>query len=308
MVQAILLFLLGFVLIIIGGDKFVDAAVAIAKSLGISELIIGATIVSLGTTLPEMLVSTTAALQGSADIAAGNAFGSIICNTGFIAGLILLFRPDVPFNRSAMTRQTLFFFAAAAIITAFGGFVGSYNRLTALCLLVVLVLFVYSNLRNGGGSSKSERNIVPKKMVIDVTILVITAAALFVGARLLVNNGIIIAEALGVPQRVLAVTFIALGTSLPELVTAISALIKGHTAVSVGNILGANIMNLLLVIGIPAAITGIVPSASAMWIDLPVAMFAMAILTLPMIIFKKGNRVQGALLIVGYAVYCFTQF
>jgi cation:H+ antiporter len=107
---------------------------------------------------------------------------------------------------------------------------------------------------------------------------------------------------------VLAVTFIALGTSLPELVTAISALIKGHAAVSVGNILGANIMNLLLVIGIPAAITGIVPSASAMWIDLPAAMFAMAILTLPMIIFKKGNRVQGALLIVGYAVYCITQF
>ncbi len=308
MVYAILLFLLGFVLIIIGGDKFVDAAVSIAKSMGVSELIIGATIVSLGTTLPEILVSTTAAIEGSADIAAGNAFGSIICNTGFIAGIILLFRPNVPFKRAAMAKQTVFFFVSAAVLMVSGAVAGRYNRVTSLFLLAVLAIFVYTNIKSGGSDEKSDSAPVQKHMLRDVITLIVTAAALFIGARLLVDNGIILAEAIGVPQRVLAVTFIALGTSLPELVTAITSIIKGHAAVSVGNILGANIINCLLVIGIPSAIRGIVPSFSAMWIDLPVAMFAMAILTLPMIFFKKGTRVQGALLIAGYAAYCITQF
>ena len=131
---------------------------------------------------------------------------------------------------------------------------------------------------------------------------------LFAGAQLLVDNGISIAEALGVPERVIGVTFIALGTSLPELVTAITSLIKGHGAVSIGNILGANILNLLLVIGIPSVLSGISPSAAAIRLDLPIAVGLMAVLTLPMLLTKRGTRLQGLVLLGAYFTYCIYQF
>ena len=314
MILTVVLFALGLLLIILGGDKFVDAAVAIARRLGISELIIGATIVSLGTTLPEVLVSTTAALEGSADISAGNAFGSIICNTALIAGLTQLIRPTAGLDRRSFAWRTFFFFAASAVCLAFGLGMGRYGVAAGVILLCLFALYAYLNVTVKPESTESaedgeaETQDKPESLVKSLLILVITAAMLFFGARLLVDNGILIARALNVPERVIGVTFIALGTSLPELVTAITSLVKGHGAVSVGNILGANLLNCVLVIGIPAVICGITPSAAVVRWDIPIAMGVMALLTVPIICRKKGSRLQGALLLACYAAYCVMQF
>ena len=139
-------------------------------------------------------------------------------------------------------------------------------------------------------------------------ILAVCAGLLYVGANLLVDNGILIAQAVGVPERVIAVTFIALGTSLPELVTSVVSMIKGFSNVGFGNILGANILNLLAVIGIPAAVMGIPLEASTWQTDIPLATLVMAILIIPILFRRKASRVQGVLLLAIYAAYCVVSF
>lgn len=139
-------------------------------------------------------------------------------------------------------------------------------------------------------------------------ILAACAALLYVGANLLVDNGILIAQTLGVPQRVIAVTFIALGTSLPELVTSLASLIKGYGNVGLGNVIGANILNLLLVIGIPAAVQGIPLERQTVLVDIPLAIGAMAVLLVPILIRKKSSRIQGITLLGIYALYCIRSF
>lgn len=309
MVQAVILFVAGLVLICLGGDRLVDAAVAISRKLGIPQIVVGATIVSLGTTLPEVLVSTTAAFNGSAAIAAGNAFGSIICNTALIAGLTQLIRPTKQVEVSSIRWRSIFFFAVLAVMNVYGYITGIYNRVSGIVMLLLFAVYAYLNIKRSGqegedDEEKAEDVSVPKQLLI----LVVCAALLYVGANLLVDNGIFIAEKLGVPERVIAVTFIALGTSLPELVTSIVSLVKGFGNVGLGNIIGANILNMLLVIGIPAAVAGIPLEDSAVRVDMPLAMLVMAVLLLPILIRKKSSRVQGALLLGIYAVYCVASF
>lgn len=309
MVQAVILFVAGLVLICLGGDRLVDAAVAISRKLGIPQIVVGATIVSLGTTLPEVLVSTTAAFNGSAAIAAGNAFGSIICNTSLIAGLTQLIRPTKQVEVSSIRWRSIFFFAVLAVMNVYGYITGIYNRVSGIVMLLLFAVYAYLNIKRSGqegedDEEKAEDVSVPKQLLI----LVVCAALLYVGANLLVDNGIFIAEKLGVPERVIAVTFIALGTSLPELVTSIVSLVKGFGNVGLGNIIGANILNMLLVIGIPAAVAGIPLEDSTIKVDMPLAMLVMAVLLLPILIRKKSSRVQGALLLGIYAVYCVASF
>lgn len=311
MVQAILLFVAGLILICLGGDRLVDAAVAIAKKLGIPQIVVGATIVSLGTTLPEILVSTTAAFDGSAAIAAGNAFGSIICNTALIAGITQTIRPSKKVETPALLWRSAFFFIVLIAMNIYGLVFGVYNRPAGIVLLLLFVVYAYLNIKRsasegeaGEEEESAEEISVPKQLLI----LVVCAALLYVGANLLVDNGIIIAESLGVPERVIAVTFIALGTSLPELVTSVVSLIKGYGNVGLGNIIGANLLNMLLVIGIPAAVAGIPLEKSTVSVDMPLALFVMAVLILPILIRKKSSRVQGIVLLGTYAAYCISSF
>lgn len=309
MVQAVILFVVGLVLICLGGDRLVDAAVAISRKLGIPQIVVGATIVSLGTTLPEVLVSTTAAFNGSADIAAGNALGSIICNTSLIAGLTQLIRPTKQVEVSSIRWRSIFFFAVLAVMNVYGYITGIYNRPSGIVMLLLFAVYAYLNIKRSGqegeeGEEKAEDVSVPKQLLI----LVVCAALLYVGANLLVDNGIFIADKLGVEERVIAVTFIALGTSLPELVTSIVSLIKGYGNVGLGNIIGANILNMLLVIGIPAAVAGIPLEDSTIKVDMPLSMLVMAILLLPILIRKKSSRIQGALLLGIYVIYCVASF
>lgn len=310
MISTVLLFILGLILICAGGDRLVDAAVAIAKKLNIPEIVVGATIVSLGTTLPEILVSTTAAFDGSAAIAAGNAFGSIICNTALIAGLSQTIRPAAKVGAASLAWRSAFFFFVIGVMEIYGCITGGYNRIFGVFLLLAFIVYACLNVRLSSGEEDEEATESAEDVSIlkQLLILAVCAALLYVGANLLVDNGILIAQALGVPERVIAVTFIALGTSLPELVTSMMSLVKGYGNVGLGNVIGANILNMLLVIGIPAVVQGIPLERQTLMVDIPLAILVMAVLLVPILIRKKSSRAQGIALLGIYIVYCVASF
>ena len=317
----IVLFVVGLGLICVAGDKFVDAAVAIAKRLKIPQIVVGATIVSLGTTLPEILVSTTAVLGSahSPEISVGNALGSVICNTALIAGVGQLMRPTETVKSKSVGWRMLFFTATAVVLfvtvllspARADGFAGTVGRVVGVALVLGFCLYSFLSIKLKDSDDMEEFDENEKIMPLwaALILLAISAAALFVGAKLLVENGQILAQKMGVPDRVIAVTMIALGTSLPELVTTITSSIKKQGDVGLGNVIGANLFNLLLVIGLPASITGNVAfTRNALYLDLPLALFAMIALIIPMLIRKKGSRIQGALLLLGYIGYCVWSF
>ena len=325
----IVLFAVGLGLTCIAGDKFVDAAVAIARRLKIPQIVVGATIVSLGTTLPEILVSTTAVLGSaqSPEISVGNALGSIVCNTALIAGIGQLMRPTKAVKSKSVAWRMLFFVVTAAVLFLTVLFtperdfinkngvtehaVGTIIRVIGIALILGFALYAFLSIKmkDSDGEAEIDENEKIMPMWAAIVILAVSAAALFVGAKLLVDNGQELALRMGVPERVVAVTMIALGTSLPELVTTVTSAIKGRADVGLGNIIGANLFNMLLVIGIPSAITGdIVFTAKAQYIDLPLAVLVMVGLIVPMLIRKKGSRVQGAILVLVYIGYCVYSF
>ncbi len=324
-----LLFLAGLLLLIKGGDWFVDGATGIARHFHIPELLIGATVVSIGTTLPEVMVSASAAFSGHGEIAYGNAIGSIICNTSLIAALTIAIHPG-NVDRKTLISPVLFFFAAAVFYSCIAYTSGHFSRTTGFLLLGLFVVYmVYTVLQmkgshsvfapaagSGTGGESPEASEPENSMGKNIVLLIIGAALIAIGARLLVDNGTLIAQALGVPESVIALTFVALGTSLPELVTAITSLAKGHGALSLGNVIGANLFNLVLVSGISIAIAPFdIPQSSvvaghnaSLVVDIPVMFFVMLLMTVPAILRNKLARVQGILLLGIYAAYCIFQF
>lgn len=316
--RAILLFIAGFVLLIKGGDWFVDGSVGISKRFHVPELLIGATVVSIGTTLPEVMVSATSAVEGHGQIAYGNAIGSIICNTALIAAITVAVRPAKT-DRSTLKLPIIFFFAVAAFYAANAYIFRRFSRFSGIVLLLCFLVYMYLLVRSAKKASKEENDETEEKkgsLASDIVWLVVGAALIAVGARLLVDNGTIIAEKIGVPESVIGLTFVALGTSLPELVTAITALTKGHGELSLGNIIGANIFNLVLVSGLSTALSPFaIPDGSKLFglpaslvLDIPVMFGVMALLTLPAVIKGKLYRGQGIILLVIYAAFCATQF
>lgn len=334
MVAAVLLFAVGLVFLIKCGDWFVDGASGIAKKFRVPELLIGATVVSIGTTLPEVMVSATSAVKGHSQIAYGNAVGSIICNTALIAALTVAIKPSKVARKSFLT-PVLFFFVAAAVYSFSAYADHGFKRPVGIVLLVIfaayMIVLIYQAVRSmryekenledqkeaakeaSEGEEKKEKEL---SGILCVVLLVIGAAGIAVGADLLVNNGTIIATGMGVPEAVVALTFVALGTSLPELVTAITSLAKGHGALSLGNIVGANLFNLVLVSGLAITLKPFAVPAdmkiggmiSSLVVDVPVALGVMAILTVPTLIRGKLTRFQGILLLAVYAAFCVYQF
>ncbi len=394
----IILFVIGLVFLIKGGDWFVDGATGIAHRFHIPEILIGATVVSIGTTLPEVMVSATGAMQGQGAMAYGNAIGSIICNTSLIAALTIAIRPS-SVDKKTLRFPVIFFFSAAIFYSFVAYFFGEFSRWVGIVLLCAFVAYmivlvtqafrdrkpkeeitgelvadilddeveeekqssvgdfvgfllvgvglivswVISVISAGGfmtdvsdfmafagfylnallgvvflaiGLAKA---IVRKTLGLlnsNVLFLVLGAAVIAIGATLLVDNGTIIAEKLGVPSSVIALTFVALGTSLPELVTAVTALVKGHSALSLGNIIGANIFNLVLVSGTAVTISPFAVPAekvvagmnASLLVDIPVMLSVMAIMALPALFRGKLARWQGITLIGIYAAFCVFQF
>jgi cation:H+ antiporter len=375
----ILLFAVGLVMLIKGGDWFVDSASGIARRFHLPELLIGATVVSIGTTLPEVMVSAQGAMAGSGGMAYGNAIGSIICNTSLIAALTIAIKPGKA-DRKTMLLPVGFFFGVAVFYMAVSYFMGTFTRGVGLVLLALFVVYMIITLlsmkkkdpeldvsEQAEEAEKEEKEnpfsikgFLTEAVVIlagagfmfykggviryiglvavfvflvyavirlakrnasismlrEILFLAIGAAVIAGGANLLVDSGTAIAETLGVPDTVIALTFVALGTSLPEFVTAITSLIKGHGALSLGNIIGANFFNLVLVSGVSVTISPFdIPQAttiagipSSLVIDLPVMLGVMLLMTLPALIRQKLSRVQGILLLCVYAAFCTLQF
>lgn len=321
----ILLFILGFVLLIFGGDWFVDGSSGIARKLKISEIIIGATVVSIGTTLPEVMVSSQSAALGHGELAYGNAIGSIICNTALVAAITMTFNPKKIEKKSLIT-PLIFFFSSAAAYALIAYISGEFSRWFGILLLVTFVVYIVINLVTELKKEKTEEpvelNNIEKEQVkekpiwLNIIKLVLGATMIAFGARFLVDNGTEIAKALGVPESVIGLTFIALGTSLPELVTAIVSLIKGHSDLSLGNIIGANLFNIILVGGmsitinpfaVPVEKTLLGYNASLI-VDIPLMFIVMIIMTIPSIIKGKISRWQGILLLTLYAGFAAFQF
>lgn len=310
MFVVVLLFLVGLAFLWKGGDLFVDQAAYFARRFGISEILIGATVVSIGTTLPEVTVSALAAANGISDIAYGNAVGSVICNTGLIAGILLLFRPG-RVVRAEIALSTSFFFAAAALFALILVQLGEIARWAGLVLLALFAAYLLSTSYRAwrASSAREEGMAEPRGPALkNALLLALGATLIFVGSRLLIANGIIIAQALRVPERIIALTFIALGTSLPELATAVVAIARGHGAISLGNIIGANFFNLTLVLGLSAVIFPISTPGAALPNDVRSLIVPMLLLTLPTLIRGRTMRLQGALLLAIYAWYCFQLF
>ena len=372
----ILLFAVGLVMLIKGGDWFVDSASGIARRFRLPELLIGATVVSIGTTLPEVMVSAQGAMAGSGGMAYGNAVGSIICNTALIAALTVTLKPGKA-DRKTLILPVAFFFSAAAFYVLVAYLFGEFSRIVGIILLCGFALYMVCTLLSmkkgpktdeeshaeeveefafspiglliealvtfvGGGFMiykggimlyisvammalfvayaaiallrvKAGKSITTIR---EILFLIIGAAVIAGGANLLVDSGTYIATELGVPDTVIALTFVALGTSLPELVTAITALLKGHGALSLGNVIGANLFNLVLVSGVSTTISPFaVPAEStisgipaSLVLDIPVMLGVMLILTVPTLIRGKLSRVQGILLLSIYAAFCTIQF
>ena len=319
MLVPVLLFALGLALLIKGGGWFVDGATGIAHRFHIPELLIGATIVSAGTTLPEVMVSAASALSGHGEIAYGNAIGSIICNTALIAAITVAVRPP-KVEGASLKVPVLFFFGAAAVYAGVAYFLGEFTRLVGAVLLTIFAVYMVYNVLRVKNQPQQEAEKSPMEEfsspIRDVVKLMIGAAAIAWGADLLVDNGTLIAQALGVPESVIALTFVALGTSLPELVTAITSLAKGHGALSLGNIIGANLFNLVLVSGLSVLLSPFaVPSGkliagmnASLAVDIPLMFFVMAFLTLPAVFRGKLQRWQGVTLLCVYAAYIGFQF
>lgn len=326
MIKAIFLFIVGLILLIKGGDWFVDGATGIAKKFHIPDLLIGATVVSIGTTLPEVMVSASAAIRNQGDMAYGNALGSIICNTALIAALTIAIKPGNVEKKSLRT-PVIFFFIAAVFYAITAYVLGFFYRWTGIVLLIIFLIYIAllikqakTEMANGKAVKTSEENQEDdeneKSVLMNLLLIVVGAALITVGANLLVGNGTIIAEALGVPQTVIALTFVALGTSLPELVTAITSLAKGHGALSLGNVIGANLFNLVLVSGVSISLNPFKVPAEKMLgtynasliVDIPLVLCVMIILTVPPLIKGKLLRWQGILLLAMYFTFCIYQF
>ena len=322
MLMSVLLFAVGLVLLIKGGDWFVDGATGIAKRFNLPDIVVGATVVSIGTTLPEVMVSTTGALQGSGAMAYGNAIGSIICNTALIAAISIVCNPG-PVNTKSMKTPAIFFFLASGLYCLASYILGTFPRWMGFVMLGIFAVYMVMTVRNGMANpdeteEEEEEEGKQRTLFAELALLVIGAAVIAVGADLLVEHGQIIAIGLGVPETVVALLFVALGTSLPELVTTITSLRSGHASLGVGNVIGANVFNLVLVSGVAVSLAPFdVPCENflldtglnmSLVFEIPVMLGVMSLMIFPTLASKKLARWQGILLLGIYAAFCVCQF
>lgn len=325
----IVLLAAGLALIVKGGDVFVDSSVKIARSLGVPEIIVGATIVSVGTTLPEIVTSTTSVIKGMAEsdamlaagynsLAVGNAVGSMMCNTGLILGIVLAIKPPRP--GEGFAAKGIFLLCVSALLGIFtvtGGAVQVWEGVVLLALFVIFVgLNVYgaamarnsAHIRIGQIACKAEMAVNPKDKLKTAAFFMLGAISIALGAVLLVDNAQSLCVGIGIPQQIVGVTVVALGTSLPELVTSLTSLKKGSTDIGVGNVIGANVINATLLSGLIACLSGQgigideVTRNVAVWVTLAIC----ALLVIPSALTKKTYRWQGAAMLalyLGFIVY-----
>lgn len=299
------IFAVGMVLIIKGGDWFVDSASWFAEATGIPKFVVGATVVSFATTLPELLVSVRAAMNGSAQLAIGNAVGSVTANTTLIMGVSLVAMAGVVSRKEFSLKGGLLLAAIVGLTVLSLG-----NKLpvwSAFILWAIFITFMVSNLIEGKKSASLEKSesFNKKEVPGKALFFVIGTASIVFGAEFLVSSGKTIASGLGISETIIGFTVIALGTSLPELVTTLTAIRKKENSLSVGNIVGANIIDATLILPLCAVINGqpLPVERVNLTFDFPVCIAACAVAIIPTIIQGRFKKWQGYALLAIYAVY-----
>lgn len=295
---AAIVFLVGLLLTIKGGDWFVDSASWFAEATGIPKFVVGATIVSFATTLPELLVSVRAAMNGSAQLAIGNAIGSVTANTTLIMGISLVAMVGVVNRKEFSLKGGLLLAAIVALtVISLGNFLPVWS---AYILWTIFIVFMISNLVEGKKGAKSDK-VTPyekKEIPSKALFFLIGTASIVFGAEFLVSSGKTIASGIGISETIIGFTVIALGTSLPELVTTLTAIRKRESSLSVGNIIGANIIDATLILPLCSVINGQplpVDNVNLVF-DFPVCIAACSIAIIPTIIqgkFKNGKDLHS---------------
>lgn len=300
-VLSVLMLVVGFVLLVKGADWFVDGAAALAGKLGIPQLVIGLTIVAMGTSLPEAAVSITSALHGSTGITVGNVVGSNIMNILVILGTSAVIT-NVRIQKSTLKYELPFMLLITVAFLAMGMLGGEFTRLDGVILLgfMIVYLIYLLNLAKKGTEEEEEFKDMPIwKCVVGI---VLGAVMIVGGSNLVVDGASDIASAMGISDRIIGLTIVAFGTSLPELVTSVSAAKKGNAGIAIGNIVGSNIFNILFVLGATALICP-VPFASQFLIDSLVAIGAGLLLWFGTMKHKELRRPVGIVMLVCYAAY-----
>ncbi|NMS90414.1 calcium/sodium antiporter [Clostridioides difficile] len=316
----VILFLVGFLLITKGADIFINCTVEIGRKTNISEIILGATIVSFATTLPEFTVSLLASIDGHTTMSLGNAVGSIICNTGLALGLVVFISPYNVDKKMFFSKSLLLIVSVIVLILL--GLDGVITRGDSLLLIIILIFYMVNNYRSVVGKSTKNRNIknstikdIPTKKsksfkgfsVVEILkILALFATGLImmiIGSQILIESGIRIASFLNIPQGIVSLTIIALGTSLPEIVSSITAIRKNHHEISVGNILGANILNIVSVIAVSAIPNNIPILSQNRQLDIPFMILLLLIVIVPTLKSNRLSRIQGILMLFTYFLY-----
>ncbi len=310
MIKEILLIVVGFVLLIKGADFLVDGASSVAKRFHIPEIVIGLTIVSIGTSMPELFVSTTSALQGSADMSIGNIIGSNICNLLLILGISAAISP-VKFQKTTTHIEIPMCFVITLVFLSISNTNRTLSFLDGIILLILFVGFICYTLyvaKKGLAEAPVEEEEDPNKkknsVVKDIILILVGIVALKFGGDLTVNNAVVVAEHMGISEKVIGLTILAFGTSLPELVTSVVAAIRGNDDIAIGNIIGSNIFNMLMIIGLTACITPLSFNVSYN-VQLIILLFALVLLEIFAFTKPKGqmSRFNGVIYVILYAAY-----
>jgi cation:H+ antiporter len=295
---------LGFVMLVKGADWFVEGASKIADKFGIPQLVIGLTIVAMGTSLPEAAVSISAALKGSAEITIGNVVGSNILNVFIILGITSVIRA-IAVQKSTIQYEIPFTILMTVLLAGLGLTDNSVGRLDGVILwvfMIVYLLYLLKMAKNGAPMEEVEETEKDAPFWKLILFVILGAVLIVLGSDVAVDAATALAQIFGMSERLIGLTIVALGTSLPELVTSATAAVKGKADIAVGNIVGSNIFNILFVVGTSALITPVVYSAGFM-IDSIVAVAAMIVLWLCVFKKQKLNRTGGVILLLGYVVY-----
>lgn len=302
---AAMLFLLGLILTVKGGDLFVDAASWLAEVSGLPKFLIGATIVSMATTLPELLVSMMASAGGRTGIAVGNAVGSVTANIGLIMGISLVCLPTL-LQRGQEVNLLIMLSAIALLIAA--SLSGRLSLTGAWLLLALFAAYTFLSIRAARrhlGTDAAHPDRRPKVLLANGVKFLLGAAGIIGGAQLMVDQGCALARLLGVPESIIGATLVAVGTSLPELITTLTALVKRQPALSIGNILGANILDLTVILPLCAVVSGrpLPMLEQNLHLDMPACLILVITAVLPPLITQRFHRAQGAAMLLGYGAY-----
>lgn len=306
-----LMLILGIVILIIGGELLVQSAISLNNKFKLSPLLIGTTVVSFGTSAPELIVSIQAMINGNPGVAVGNVVGSNIANLGLVLGFVILLKPlAINWRKYSLSYFIMFISAALFYVFSHDGLI---DNIEGIFFLFGLIVFLFLSIRYMKMLYKHDRSLIRDELSSELKVnlsvkrmllyFILGSIGLVLGSDLLIDNAVIVAEQLGVSEFVIGLSVVALGTSLPELITSLVAIYKGENSISIGNLIGSNIFNVFAVLGASSLISDIPVQSAVIDFDLLIMLLFVLVVGVLIFIFKKMTRTHGVVLLSGYFLY-----